>query len=451
MVTYIIVGIIIVFVLRLRLGHNAKRAHVVVLGDIGRSPRMQFHALSLANIGFQVCMFGYLESQPHSDLTDNALITLKNIPQLPHIFSYLPKLVHFCIKVVWQFVITSVVLLAARKPSHILLQNPPSLPAAVSCLLASWLQGCKFIIDWHNYGYTILALNLGAAHPLVRIHRWYERVFGRMSSHNICVTAAMSEDLLNKWNIRSVTLHDRPAKMFADLDHAGRHKLFHRLGIFHVNDAASSDNKEVTVFTEKDRSGCVSYRATRPVLLVSSTSWTEDEDFSLLLNALDEYDKSAAFESDLPAVICVITGKGPLKDHYLRIIDSKSWVKVKVHAPWLEAADYPRLLASADLGVCLHKSSSGLDLPMKVVDMFGCRLPVCAVSFPCLGELVKHDENGLIFSTESELKQQLEDLLRGFPDRCYRLQRYREELRSFQQLRWDDAWNEIVRPLFDDS
>ena len=45
----------------------------------------------------------------------------------------------------------------------------------------------------------------------------------------------------------------------------------------------------------------------------------------------------------------------------------------------------------------------------------------------------------------------VQDLLRGFPDRCYRLQRYREELRSFQQLRWDDAWNEIVRPLFDDS
>ena len=86
--------------------------------------------------------------------------------------------------------------------------------------------------------------------------------------------------------------------------------------------------------------------------------------------------------SNLPKIVCVITGKGPLKEHYQTIIAGKVLKHVEICTPWLESNDYPKLIGSSDLGICLHTSSSGLDLPMKVVDMFGCGVPVCAVSFP---------------------------------------------------------------------
>nr|GMD33320.1 chitobiosyldiphosphodolichol beta-mannosyltransferase-like isoform X3 [Ipomoea batatas] len=115
---------------------------------------------------------------------------------------------------------------------------------------------------------------------------------------------------------------------------------------------------------------------------------------------------------------------------------------------WLPAEDYPVLLGSADLGVCLHTSSSGLDLPMKVVDMFGCGLPVCAVSYSCIKELVKVEHNGLLFSSSSELADELMMLFKGFPDECDILKSLRKgALETRSSAKWDSGWEENANPL----
>lgn len=135
----------------------------------------------------------------------------------------------------------------------------------------------------------------------------------------------------------------------------------------------------------------------RPAIVVSSTSWTADEDFWLLLEALSQYN-SAAMEREaekargslntnlLPKVIVLISGKGPLRSMYLSEIARREsipgrWKHVTVRTLWLSNSDYPIFLGSADFGISLHQSSSGLDLPMKVVDMFGCGIPVLARHF----------------------------------------------------------------------
>lgn len=59
------------------------RVQVLVLGDLGRSPRMQYHALSIAKHGGYVDLIGYRDSDPHPDILSKPSILLLAIPQPP--------------------------------------------------------------------------------------------------------------------------------------------------------------------------------------------------------------------------------------------------------------------------------------------------------------------------------------------------------------------------------
>lgn len=163
-------------------------------------------------------------------------------------------------------------------------------------------------------------------------------------------------------------------------------------------------------------------------------------------------------ETSLPRILCVITGRGPLKEFYQAKIARLQLERVEIRTPWLESEDYPRLLAAADLGVSLHISTSALDLPMKVVDMFGARLPVLAKDFACIGELVHNGHDGFLFDTAQELFEHLIQLatgwchfitlLPGHPLHCSQLQKMSAFLSGEGVLSsWEDNWKSVAQPV----
>lgn len=95
-----------------------------------------------------------------------------------------------------------ILLIAMPKPKAILVQNPPSIPALLAVWLACRLRGAKMIIDWHNFGYTVLGLSLGKSHPLVEVSRRYEAWFAKRGDGHLCVTEAMRDWLKANWGIK---------------------------------------------------------------------------------------------------------------------------------------------------------------------------------------------------------------------------------------------------------
>ena len=201
-------------------------------------------------------------------------------------------------------------------------------------------------------------------------------------------------------------MHDRPPSHFQRTSPTDRNDLFQR--IVPTITPPVSEEWASSILSISPQPNIFSPSG-RPALMVSSTSWTADEDFSPLLTALDAYDKASASGTTLPKLLVLITGKGALRASFERAIAKreKTWESICVRCVFLPAEDYPTLLGCADLGVSMHSSSSGRDLPMKVVDMFGCGTPVLARDFAAIGELVKDGKNGRVWSSGEELGQQM--------------------------------------------
>ncbi|ETN14241.1 hypothetical protein PPTG_07875 [Phytophthora nicotianae INRA-310] len=166
--------------------NRARHAVVMVLGDVGRSPRMQYHALSLARMSpsQRVTLLGYAGENCVPDVARQSNIELLTFT--PHL-QRLPRKLFLLlapVKVLLQLLqLLWLLLVSAGSIDLVLLQNPPTIPTFVVVWLCCRLKGAKFVIDWHNLGYSLLALSLSNGHPLVKIAKWIERVFDMAERH----------------------------------------------------------------------------------------------------------------------------------------------------------------------------------------------------------------------------------------------------------------------------
>ncbi|KAL6898276.1 glycosyltransferase family 33 protein [Trichoderma evansii] len=415
-----------------------EHVQILVVGDIGRSPRMQYHALSVAKHGKQVDIVGYKETARHPDLIGKPNVTVYPLAPQPEWIAWgtLPFFLNIPAKVIQQFWTLFRTLMYTTPPAQwIIIQNPPSIPTFHVALFVSWVRGSKVIVDWHNYGHTILAQKT-ILRPFVPIYKFYEIKLGRyLGDANLAVTDAMTKQLQTggRFSLRNpvYTLHDRPAEIFQPI-------------------LSSKDRLEFLSRLAETRNYAKNIVDGALRLVVSSTSWTADEDFGMLLDALVAYATPASDQETVPPILAIITGKGPQREAYLEKIkelqDGGKLPGIRILSAWLSNRDYASLLASADLGISLHKSSSGVDLPMKVVDMFGAGLPVAAYAgFESIGELVKEGQNGCGFETVPQLTEILRRLL-SF-EGAGELARLKKGAVEEGSRRWDEEWDSVVGPV----
>jgi beta-1,4-mannosyltransferase len=447
---------------------------------------MQYHALSLARRGVLVALIGDVgTAELHPDLAAHRFVHVYPLSTFPKTLQFSHRLLFLTItapaKILWQIAsLYTTLSYAAPASAWLLVQNPPAIPTLLVARLVALLRGTHLVIDWHNFGYSILALRLGPTHPFVRLATWYEGFFGAGAAAHFAVSRAMTTVLRHKWGITALTLHDRPAAIFQPLtDPSQRETFLHRL--------PQTQAHATAILTGETR------------LLVSSTSWTPDEDFEILLQGLVQYasvretqllSSSSSSPSSpsppqpvLPRIHALITGRGPLLQHYLTRISTLTIAGelpgITIENAWLSPADYALLLSAADLGVSLHMSSSGVDLPMKVVDMFGSGLPVVGWSgFEAWGELVREpkaiategedgDGNGRGFRSAGELCGVVEELFgevgrdgkrvgwsvgddaddHSGKKALSQLERLRRGARKEGRRRWEDEWAGVAGRL----
>lgn len=390
---------------------------------------MQYHALALAVNEGEVDLVGLEGTPVHAALTAESRLRSHRLTDR----AFASRHSHGRRRFVWMSAARASMqasrlfsmLMRLPKPDVILVQNPPSAPTLAVSWLVSRLRGARLVVDWHNLSHTILAVPLGDQHRAVRALARSERRWGRRADAHLAVSKALSDWLEREWKIKATVLYDRPAGFLSKPPLEVSNELWQR-------------------FARDHHLG-----PRRIPLVVCPTSWTPDEDFDLLLEALERAERvrvAALGSSDghSPDLAVILTGRGQLKTDFEKRLSRREFKRLAVRTAWLEPNDYPVLVGMADAGLCLHQSSSGLDLPMKLADFRGVGVPVCAYDYaPVLNEAITPGHEGITFRDPGELSAVVVALASGELTSVPKFAAARSWLAANPAERWNDQWQRV--------
>jgi beta-1,4-mannosyltransferase len=390
---------------------------------------MQYHAVSLAADGGDVDLVGFDGTPPIPAVTGSPRIhvhRLRDRAVSDHARGGVSRFVlASAFRAARQAVRLFLALMRLPRPDTILVQNPPAVPTLAVSWLVARLRGARLVIDWHNLSHTIAAIRLGDRHRAVRSIARSERRWARRADAHLAVSRAMADWLQREVRVQAAVVYDRPLAVFADASAVDRAALWTKVA------------------------AAASLPADRIPLVICPTSWTPDEDFDLLLEALERAERtlSRGGSLDSPALAMIMTGKGALKASFEARAARRTFRHIALRTLWLEPADYPVLIGMADMGLCLHQSSSGLDLPMKLADFRGAGVPAAAFDYsPVLGEVLSNGKEGVTFRDPGDLANLLAAVAKRSVPADGPLARSHQWLAQHPSERWEDQWRASARP-----
>ena len=356
------------------------RALVVMATDVGRSPRAARHAQALHDAGCDVTVIGtdgqetFLSATPGVEVVrlrlapattsspDAAPASLGSwLQHSARRFGGFALALHRALMAAW-----------ARGPVDlVLVVLPPCVPVVDVVMAHAAARRVPVVVDWHNLEASMVALRLGATRRRGQLARavfsTHEHLVTRGAALHLAVTPALAAHLAAAGVCDdAVVFPDHPVAF------APRH-TDNTLG----DDA--DDGVDDGVDDARRRRGLPT-RA-EGALVVMSSSFSADDDLDFLGDALARVAATLAARGE--ALTLLLTGEGPRRRE---AVERLSLVpSLAVQWRYVDDDDYLATVSCADVALCVHRSASGLDFPLKITDAAAAGVPCVALDVGGVG------------------------------------------------------------------